>query len=343
MSFAATLASFCSELAATFPELESVIQRAAARVTPEFFWSGWQGNLAILRARDFVALQTERRGLLLGPVALTPALWGEISETTRQAIWRYLRTLMLEAVLELNLSDSDIDMEKMGMLMEIMLEEQAGTGSGPAEETVAETLMDEAREHLNPLLERLRTMMGAAAAGAGAGLHEDASGVSMPPLPEIPERLKNGRIARLAQQLAAQFNPTEFGIDPAMLEGDDPMAVLQRLAELYQRDPTLLVAGAQRVAERIKRQILGGSLDRDGLIAEAREFVALFRDHPLFKEPIAKFEALLGEGGLAGMFAGAGAGAGGGSGSERLRRVQERLRKKTAAKAAAAAEKRGTN
>ena len=334
MSFAVTLASFCSELAATFPELETVIQRAATRVTPEIFWNGWQSNLSILRARDFVALQNERRGILLGPVSLTPSLWAEISETTQAAIWRWLRTLILEAVLELNLSDSDIDMEKMGMLMEIMVEERK-----TPEETVTETMMDEAQEHLNPLLERLRAMMSAATNADVSG----APQITMPPLPEIPERLKNGRIARLAQQLAAQFNPAEFGIDPALLDGDDPMAVLQRLAELYQRDPTLLVAGAQRVAERIKRQILGGSLDRDGLIGEAREFVALFRDHPLFKEPIAKFEALLGEGGLAGMFAGAGAGGGGVSGSERLRRVQERLRKKTAAKAAAAAEKRGTN
>lgn len=332
MSFASTLASFCDELKATFPELEAAVQHAATRVTPAAFWSGWRAHLEILRARDFAALQATRRGLLLGPVALTPALWSELSAATQAAIWRYLRTLVLEAAME----SAEIDDSAMGVLMEILLEERSDGGA--AEETeAAEAVIEEAQERLNPLLERLRGMMAAAMdASGGGGSATDASGVSFPPLPEIPERLKNGRIARLAQELARQFDPTEFGIDPAMLRGEDPMAVLQRLAEFYQRDPSQLMRGAQRVAERIKRQILGGSLDRDGLIAEAREFVELFRDHPLFKEPIAKFESLMGAGGLAEMFSGGGGG-GSGSGSERLRRVQERLRKKTAAKAAAAA------
>jgi hypothetical protein len=326
-SFADTLASFCVELTATFPELETAIRHAATKVTPAIFWSGWRGHLEILRARDFAALQAARRGLLVGPVVLTPTLWGELSAATQGAIWRYLRTLALEAAME----GAEIDDAAMGVLMDILMEER---GSSEAEAEVAEAVMDEARENLNPLLERLRGMMAAAAADASGGAATDASGVSFPPLPEIPDRLKNGRIARLAQDLARQFNPAEFGIDPAMLTGDDPMVVLQRLAELYQRDPSQMIRGAQQMAERIKRQILGGSLDRDGLIAEAREFVELFRDHPLFKEPIAKFEGLMGAGGLAEMFSGSGAGAG--SGSERLRRVQERLRKKTAAKAAAA-------
>lgn len=321
--FATTLASFCEELLGTFPELEKAIRHAATKMTPATFWSGWRGHLEILRARDFAALQTARRGLLLGAVALTPALWGELSVATQGAIWRYLRTLALEAAME----SDDIDDGAMGVLMAIMLEEKQSDGD-------VEAAIEEAQEHLNPLLERLRGMMAAATAGVSGESPTDASGISFPPLPEIPERLKNGRIARLAQELARQFDPSEFGIDPAMLSGDDPMAVLQRLAEFYQRDPSQIMRGAQRVAERIKRQILGGSLDRDALIAEAREFVELFRDHPLFKEPIAKFESLMGAGGLAEMFSGGG-GSGGG-GSERLRRVQERLRKKTAAKAAAA-------
>lgn len=329
-SFTTTLASFCAELMATFPELEAPIRHAATKVTPANFWSGWRAHLEILRERDFAALQTARRGLLLGPVALTPALWGELSAATQAAIWRWMRTLALEAAMD----GAEIDDAAMGVLMDILLEERSSSS-----EAVTEVVMEEAQEHLNPLLERLRGMMAAAAAAQATGISgeaaTDASGISFPPLPEIPERLKNGRIARLAQELARQFDPTEFGIDPTMLRGEDPMAVLQRLAEFYQRDPSQLMRGAQRVAERIKRQILGGSLDRDGLIAEAREFVELFREHPLFKEPIAKFETLMGAGGLAEMFSGGSGGSGGGS--ERLRRVQERLRKKTAAKAAAGA------
>jgi hypothetical protein len=157
----------------------------------------------------------------------------------------------------------------------------------------------------------------------------------MPSLPEIPERLRKGRIAKLAEDMAKQFDPADFGIDPALLRGDNVEEVLRGLAEMYQRDPTKLIGGAKRVAEKIKKQIMGGSLDRDALIAEAKEFVEIFRNHPTFKEAIAKFEGLVGEGGLAEMFGAAGGGGDGGASSERLRAVQERLRKKLAAREAA--------
>jgi len=103
------------------------------------------------------------------------------------------------------------------------------------------------------------------------------------------------------------------------------------MAELYQRDPTVLIAGAKRMAERIQRQVMGGSIKQEELIAEAQEFVALFKDHPMFKEAIAKFQEMVGEGGLGELLGG---GSTAGAPSERLRAVQERLRKKMAARQA---------
>ena len=101
---------------------------------------------------------------------------------------------------------------------------------------------------------------------------------------------------------------------------------------MYQRDPTLLIAGAKKVAERIKKQILGGSLNREDLVAEAQEFINIFKEHPQFKEMISKATGLMGPGGLSEMFGSAG---GTSEPSERRRAVQERLRKKLAARNAA--------
>ena len=340
-AFVRTFAAFCSELTETFPELAEGVRRVAGRATPTFFWKSWQDDLAILAERDFAALQARRRGILFVPVVMTPALWGEISATSQAAIWRYLRTLVLEATMELHLDATALTEERLGILMQILMEERGADD----EEAVGETVMEEAMERLAPLMERLKGLMGAAAAGAGgAGGLFDASGLAgmfgagvsgeMPSLPEIPERLRKGRIAKLAEDMAKQFDPADFGIDPALLRGDNVEEVLRGLAEMYQRDPTKLIAGAKRVAEKIKKQILGGSLDRDALIAEAKEFVEIFRNHPTFKEAIAKFEGLVGEGGLAEMFGAAG-GKGSDASSERLRAVQERLRKKLAAREAA--------
>ena len=142
-------------------------------------------------------------------------------------------------------------------------------------------------------------------------------------LPEIPERLRNGRIAKLAADMAKQFDPRDFGIDPALFEGDNVEKIIAGLAEMYQRDPTKLIAGAKSVAEKIKKQIMGGSLNREELIAEAQEFIALFKEHPMFKEIIEKINGLVGPGGISEMFGSAQS-----EPSERRRAVQERLRKK---------------
>jgi hypothetical protein len=332
-AFSRTLATFCYELRATFPELGRQVDRAAT-LTADQYWSLWRNNLDVLAARDFDRLVSERRGLLIGAIVLTPALWAEISETTQKAIWRYMRTLLLESVMTLKLDS--LTTEQTETLMSIMSEERLETGGAEAEAEVKE-LKESAMEHLSPLLDRLKGLMGSfmdasgGAAGAAAGGAGAAADI---PFPEIPERLRTGRIAKLAEDMAKQFNPAEFGIDPELLKGDNVEDIVKRLAELYQKDPTLLIGGAKRMAERIKRQIMGGSLNREQLMAEAQEYVALFKEHPLFKEAIDKFQAFTGEGGLASLFGGGGGSA---APSERLRAVQERLRRKMEARKGAGA------
>lgn len=330
--FKPTLTAFCNELTATFPELASAVA-ASADATAATFWAAWVGDVDILAARDAALLQSRRAGNLFGSVVITHSLWTEVSESTQKAIWRYLRTLLLESYMDLSLETDDATTR---LVMRILLEERfEGKGAMDASGGGA-GVFDNITETLKPLLDRLRGLLSAASAagtdasGAGAG-----AGTGFPdiPMPEIPERLRNGRIARMAEEMAKQFNPADFGIDPALLQGSME-DVLKALAEIYQRDPTILITGAKRVADKIKRQILGGSLNRDELIAEAREFVELFKEHPLFKEAIAKFQGMVGEGGLAEMFGAVAGGGGGGAPSERLRAVQERLRKKLASKEA---------
>jgi hypothetical protein len=324
-SFTATLKSFCDELRLTFPELESAVSRAAALTAPQF-WASWQNGLSVLVARDEAALLGKRHGFLLGPVRLTPDVWAELSTNTKGALWRYLRTLTLESAMAVGIDG--LDTESMQALMAIMTSESLEQGGATAEAETSE-MFAESMKNMAPLMEKLKGLLGA---GAGIGGFMDLSGFKMP---EIPERLRNGRIAKLAEDMAKQFDPAEFGIDPALLSGTNVEEILARLAELYKKDPTLLIGGAKKMADRIKTQILGGSLNREELIAEAQEFITLFKEHPQFKDIIGKVSGLMGPGGLGEMF-------GGGSAaepSERRRAVQERLRKKLAARTAGAAPK----
>jgi hypothetical protein len=316
-AFSKTLAAFCEELRATFPELKTPVDRAAA-LTPAQFWKTWSKHLPVLVGRDSEGLMGPCGGFLMGPVRLSKSLWSEVSEATQGAIWRYLRTLTLEASMELGIESLDTD--AMQALMSIMLDEK---GAKASPEFFAKSM-----DQLKPLLEKLKGLLGGFMDGSGAET----------PMPEIPERLRNGRIAKLAEDMAKQFDPADFGIDPAVLKGEDIGEIMKRLAELYQKDPTLIMAGAKRVAEKIKKQILGGSLKKEDLIAEAQEYMDLFKEHPLFKDILGKVEGFMGGGGLAEMF-----GSGGTSEpSERRRAVQERLRKKLAARTAAASEKKGS-
>jgi hypothetical protein len=107
------------------------------------------------------------------------------------------------------------------------------------------------------------------------------------------------------------------------LKGDNLELILTKLAETFKDDPTRLMAGAKMMAEKIKRKISSGSINRDELIAEAKEFMNLFKDHPLFKEGLSKVEAMMG-GDLGGMFNSAS------EPSARRSTVQERLRRKLA-------------
>jgi hypothetical protein len=310
-AFVRTLAGFCDELKQTFPELSIPVDRAAS-ITATSYWNSWQAHTATLLTCDVNGLLVTKAGFLIGAVRLTPELWSELSDGTRVAIWKYLRTLLLEAAMEVNLDG--VATEIMQNVIAILTEERVETTDGAE-------LLEESMEHLNPLMERLRGMVGG---------FVDLSGMKDIPIPDIPAHLRNGRIAQLAEQMAKQFDPAEFGIDPAVLAGDNMEEVLRGLAEMYQRDPSKLIAGAQRMAERIKKQILGGSLNREELISEAQEFVTLFKEHPLFKEAISKFESFTGGAdGLAAMFGGSD---NDGAPSERRRAVQERLRKKLAAR-----------
>jgi hypothetical protein len=317
-AFSKTLEGFCNELRMTFPEYAKLVDRAAT-VTPNEFWNSWKSALNVLVGRDADALFSVRRGFLVGPFVLSNATWSELSANTQGAIWKYLRTLVLESVMDLG--NESLAADQSQMLLDILMAERIEAGGADAE-AAAEEILEDSLNHMKPLFERLKSTMGG---------FMDLSGLENIPFPTIPEHLRKGRIAQLAETMAKQFKPEEFGIDPTKLTGDSIEEILRRLAEMYKNDPSLLIKGFKRVAERIRKQIEGGSLDRDALLAEAQEYVALFKDHPMFKEGIEKLNTFMGEGGLASMF---GAGQSSGAPSERLRNAQDRLRKKLAARKA---------
>lgn len=333
---------FCNDLGETFPELSSPINRALSVVTPKRFWNSWNSTLDILVSRDASRLFSDRRGILVAPIQITPSLWNDVSPTTHSAIWKYLRTLILEAINDKSIESESIEFslteEQSRQLLTILMEERH-SDSVPIDESTSSSqftdmigsLTKELFGDMTGMFDKLKTFIQTQANETQEKDKEEGKGKETEaiPIPDLPEHLKNGRLMKLAKDLAQQFRPEEFGIDSTIASNQNIEEVLRHLAEMYQRDPTPLISGAKNMAERIRKQVLGGSLKPEEIITEAKEIISLLKDHPLFKDAISKFEELIGEDGLTGMFGGNKS-----APSERLRATQERMRRKLAARQA---------
>lgn len=344
--------AFCKELTATFPELSSQTDRAVS-TTPAQFLESWTKDLHILRDRNAKDLFAKRKGALIGPVCMTSELFAEASDATVAAIWKYLRTILLESVKIVKMDSLDMSVSKI--VLEILTEEKLG--SSDANDMNFDKLK-EIMEEFKPFIDTLKDMLTKFLNGDSV----DSLNLSGMALPTIPKHLLSGHIANLAKDLMKQFSPADFGIDPSILECEDVDEMMEKLGDIFSKDTSAILAGVRRLTEKIKNKIMSGSVKQAELVAEAKEFVALFQENPFVQECIEKGKAyfsegagkdmdfskllekfgLKGVGGLQGLaemiqgFLGSGAGGGdkpgGGAPSDRRRAVQERLRKKLAKK-----------
>lgn len=324
-TFHSTWLQFCEDLEGTFPELGGALgtcKRMDAATCLSAFRKLWRPQLLSVAARD-AALFTET-GLgaeVLPGVHIGRRLWQDVSESTHTAIWNYLNSLALLSASEASAEDADNFWDeaafKKGMEEMIRgLKDAAATG-GAAPEAGAGS--DEGAGNpfaaMGGLFEKLRTMAEGFGAAAGAG----SSGL---PDMKIPERLFKGHIAKMAKELAEEFKPEDFGIDPEMLEAKDPAKIFEFLQEIFTKKPEMLMAAAQRIAKKIQAKFQRGEIRREEIMSEIEELMKEFSENEAFTSLFGQLGEVLGST----------AKATGNEGSERRRQVQERLRKKQAEK-----------
>jgi hypothetical protein len=307
VSFAATYEQFVSELMETFPEYKT--QLTAAKTAPnarENFLAVWKthtNNIAVQNSNIFT-----ETGLELVPgFAMTAKLWSELSNNSRNAIWRYLTSLLLIAAAFdgskteggiWDISGFEHDMEEM------MKRLKSGEDNG----------MKDIFEKLSKMMEGFGLNDGSNPFGSGAG---DAKF-------KIPERLFKGHIAKIAEEIVSEFNPEDFGLSPELLNSNDPTKIFTFMQEIFTQKPDLLISIAQRIAKKIQAKFQRGDFNRDDIIREAEELMKEFSDNEAFS---GLFEQL-------GEMLKGGEKESGNEGSARRREVQERLKKKAAEKAA---------
>lgn len=311
VSFGATYEQFISELLGTFPEYATALTNAKTdSKARDNFLAVWKTHTNSIAAQNS-AIFTDTGLELVPGFAMTAKLWSELSTNSRDAIWRYLTSLLLIAAAFDGGSKTDGIWDISGFehdMEEMMKRLKAGEDNG----------MKDIFDKLSKMAESFgfKDMSGAfggAADGAEGG-----------PKFKIPERLFKGHIAKIAEEIVSEFNPEDFGLSPELLNSNDPTKIFTFLQEIFTQKPDMLIGIAQRIAKKIQAKFQRGDFNRDELIREAEELMKEFSDNDAFS---GLFEQL-------GEMLKGGEKESGNEGSARRREVQERLKKKAAEKAA---------
>jgi hypothetical protein len=310
ISFSGMYEQFVAELKTTFPEFSSSITQASTLPDAhKRFTDVWRNHTKDVASQNNAIFTPTGIELIPGFV-MTASLWGELSKTTQNAIWKYISSLLLLAANMETDGKSFWDLSGFQADMEEMMKHLKSEGAAADMKGIF--------ENLGKMAETFGFKdFGKDMSGAGAKF-------------KLPERLFKGHIAKIAEELVKEFKPEDFGISPDVLESDDPARVFTYLQELFTKNPETLMAAAKKIASKIQKKFETGAIKREDIIREAEELMAEFQENDAFSSLFGSLgEILKGSEKESGN-----------EGSARRREVQERLRKQKAekdAKKAAAA------
>jgi hypothetical protein len=317
-SFIKVYSQFMCEMGLSFPELEKACDIAINLRWKEFS-AAVKPILHQIATRDASVFTNE--GVQIAPnVVMTKKLWNDAGKDTQKAIWDFLSSLVLLATYEekhsakntveepdftkfFDISGADVDLKNMFEKLGKQFSNKSFSAFFDGIKEAAENMKDK---------------------------FADISGG----MPKIPERLFKGHIAKIAEDLAKEFKPEDFGLSPDVLESNDTGATFEYLQQIFTKNPDLLMRGAKKIAQRIQEKLQKGQVRREDLVAEAEELMKEFQNNTMFSQI---FEQLSSQ--LKNM----GGDTGQNTQSERLRATKERLRKKAEAKAEAKKKASGNN
>jgi polyhydroxyalkanoate synthesis regulator phasin len=243
---------------------------------------------------------TSNPGAVLPGVVLTDSIWDELSEKSQKAIQEHLTVLAMCCLYD----------GAKGAFGE----------EGPSA-AWSEAFLKDFREKLGSLdSDKMSKKL--------ADLLKNLGPSAMP---QIPERLKNGHLMRLVEQLVKEFKPEDFELSPEELaECDkDPTKAFTLLSDLYTKKPEVIQKVIKRIAKRLQDMVQKGELRPEQIRQEAEELMKEFTENNSFMGMLESFRDMFGmeDPDLAREV--------GRDGDARRNIVKERLRKKLDAKKAA--------
>ena len=168
--------------------------------------------------------------------------------------------------------------------------------------------------------------------GLFGGSDKDVSGNSGFKLPKLPEKFLKGQLAKLAEEIVKDIKAEDLGLTPEMMAECEasPSRAFELLLQVMTKNPGILQTTIKKIGKRLQQKIQSGSIRPQEIAKEAEELMKEFSENTEFVGMMDSFKSAFGfeDMDMARKT--------GNEGSARLSLVKERLRKKLAAKEAAA-------
>jgi len=301
---------FAKELLETFPE-QGVAIAAAVALTPAERLVRFQTDVKVHED------EAVNPGFLLPGVVLTDDVWASLSEANRKVLRDYVRLLSMCCFLEGFGSEGK---DKDG-------KESKGT---PAwmDKVMGDWKSKLSSMDFDGLLKKCAGLFGS----------KDTSGNSTGgfKLPKLPEKFLKGQLAKLAEEIVKDIKAEDLGLTPEMMAECEasPSRAFELLLQVMTKNPGILQSTIKKIGKRLQQKIQSGSIRPQEIAKEAEELMKEFSENTEFVGMMDSFKSAFG---FEDMDV---ARKTGNEGSARLSLVKERLRKKLAAKEAAAASKK---
>lgn len=300
---------FCDDLAACLPEFEAQIAAAKALTAEQ--------RLARFSAEVLPHAAPNRNpavcpATVLPGVNITESIWAELSDQTKSAIHEYLSLLAISCLFETGKGkDSPFFSQADGWMDDFMKNMKTKMSS-----------MD-----FESIAKKMASLFGMGSEGAGG-----------PALPKLPEKFLKGHLAKLAEEIMRDFNPSDLGLDEETIKKceADPSNAFGILMEIYQKNPNFIMNSVQKIGKRLQAKIQSGSINPATIVAEAEELMKSFSENPAFGDLMETFRGMFSMDELTKAPGQVGV-------SARRAMINERLKKKLAQQQAAAAAKPAQN
>jgi hypothetical protein len=242
---------FAAALVEVFPEMAEVV-KVATTMSPADRVQMYKAMI-LPNAGSPKRDQTKCPGMVLPGVMITEAVWAAASAGTKKAINQFLSIMTFSFVMK--------DGEGMPSL------------SSDAFKSFTDDFMNQWRSKLDrkefdSFTERIKELFG-------------SGGDRLPP---FPEKFKNGRLAKLAEDIVRELKPEEFGLDPETIKQceEDPSKAFEILMQSTMKNPMMIQTAMKRIIKKLQDKFQRGEFRPEDLASEAEEMMKEFSENPAF-------------------------------------------------------------